>query len=143
MSEENLSKNNDFTIEELVFLIKNLLEKFNKSEIILDEIEGWKGILQFNLNDNEYFYIFNSGSKLEYVEDRAGEPDCTLKITPTLVKKIFSGEMDIRSYFDALMNKKLEIQGDSSHFMKLNVLLEYLEEKKTSRKNIEHIYNDP
>lgn len=131
MSEKNLSQNNDVNIEELEFLIKNLLEKFNKSEIILDEIEGWKGILQFILNKNNNFYIFNSGSKLEYVEDRADEPDCTLVITPNLVKKMFSGEMDLRSYFDALMNKKLEIQGDFSHFMKLTVLLEYLEENKS------------
>jgi len=68
---------------------------------------------------------------LEYVSDRADDPDCTLIITPNLAKKIFSGEMDIRSYFDALTSKKLEIQGDSSHFMKLTVLLEYLEENKS------------
>ena len=59
MSEEKLNKNNDVAIEELESLVKNLIEKFNKSEIILDEIEGWKGILQFILNDNYYFYIFN------------------------------------------------------------------------------------
>ena len=131
MSEEKLNKNNDVAIEELESLVKNLIEKFNKSEVILDEIEGWNGILQFILNDNNYFYIFNSGSYLEYVEAKADDPDCTLIITPTLAKKIFSGEMDIRSYFDALMSKKIEIQGDSSHFMKLTVLLEFLEENKS------------
>jgi len=104
------------------------LKNLTKSEVILDEIEGWNGILQFILNDNNYFYIFNSGSYLEYVQAKADDPDCTLIITPTLAKKIFSGEMDIRSYFEALMSKKIEIQGDSSHFMKLTVLLEFLEE---------------
>lgn len=128
MSEEDFNKNNDVAIEELESLAKNLIEKFNKSEVILDEIEGWNGILQFILNDNNYFYIFNSGSYLEYVQAKADDPDCTLIITPTLAKKIFSGEMDIRSYFEALMSKKIEIQGDSSHFMKLTVLLEFLEE---------------
>jgi len=131
MSEEKLNKNNDVAIEELESLIQNLIEKFNKSEIILDEIEGWNGILQFILNDNNYFYIYNSGSYLEYVKAKADDPDCTLKLTPNLAKKIFSGEMDIRSYFDALTSKKLEIQGDSSHFMKLTVLLEFLEENKS------------
>jgi len=128
MTKENLKKsdNGNFESEELVFFIKNLLEKFNKSELVLDEIEGWNGIIQFNLNDTFYFSIFNSGLKLEYVEGKADNPDCTLKITPILAKELFSGEMDI---FDALMGEnKIEIQGDPSHFMKLTVLLEFLEE---------------
>ena len=130
MTKENLKKSDNgiFESEELVFFIKNLLEKFNKSELILDEIEGWNGIVQFNLNGTFYFYIFNSGLKLEYVEGKADQPDCTLIINPDLAKKFFSGEMDIGTFFDALMNKKIEFQGDSSHFMKLTVLLEFLEE---------------
>jgi len=130
MTKETLKKNDNGILEseELVFFIKNLLEKFNKSELVLDEIEGWNGILQFNLNDTFYFYIFNSGLKLEYVEGKSDDPDCSLIVTPDFAKKLFSGEMDIRIFFDALMNKKIEIQGDSSHFMKLTVLIEFLEE---------------
>ncbi|MBY8984881.1 MAG: serine hydrolase [Candidatus Lokiarchaeota archaeon] len=117
--------------EELVLSIKNLLEKFNKSDLILDEIEGWDGIIQFILTNNFHFYIFNSGQKLEYVEGKADDPDFTLKTPPNLAKKLFDGEMDVRSFFDAITNKTIEFQGDSSHFMKLTVLLEYLEENKS------------
>jgi len=112
--------------EELVLLIKKLFDKFNESDLVLDEIENWNNIIQFNLDDNFYFYILNSGLKLEYVEGKADNPDCTLKLSPNQAKKLFSGEMDI---FDALMGtNKIDIQGDSSHFMKLTVLLEFLEE---------------
>jgi len=130
MTEENLQKseNSNLISEELVFFIKNLFEKFNKSKLVLDEIEGWNGIIQFNLHNNRSFYIFNSGLKLEYVEGKAEDPDFTLIITQNLAKKLFSGEMDLRSFFDALTSKEIELQGDSSHFMKLTVLLEFLEE---------------
>lgn len=66
MTKETFKKSDNgiFESEELVVFIKNLLEKFNKSELILDEIEGWNGIVQFNLNDAFYFYIFNLGLKL-------------------------------------------------------------------------------
>lgn len=117
--------------EELRLIIKDLLDKCNKSDLILDEIEGWDGIIQFNLNDTIYFHIFNSGLKLQYVEGKADDPACTLKATPNFAKKFFSGKMDIRSFFEVLTEKKLEFQGDSSHFMKLTVLLEYLEENKS------------
>jgi putative sterol carrier protein len=130
MTEENLKKsdNGSLIFEELGFLIKNLFKKFNKSELVLDEIEGWNKIIQFNLNDNLYFYIFNSGLKLEYFEGKADDPDCTLIITPILAMTLFPGEMDIKSFFEGLMSKKIEIQGESSHFMKLTVLLEFFED---------------
>ncbi len=133
MTKENLEKSdNDTSIsEELVVIIKNTIEKFNKSDLVLDEIEEWKGVIQFNLDDNSSFYIFNSDSKIKYTEGKANDPDFTLILTPMLAKKIFSGEMDIRSFFNALTNKELELQGDSSHFMKLTVLLEFLEENKS------------
>ncbi|KKN61196.1 hypothetical protein LCGC14_0524370 [marine sediment metagenome] len=119
-----MSKDN----EDLVLTIKKLLEKFNKSKLVLDEIEGWNGIIQFDLHDEEYFYIFNSDLKLEYIEGKAEDPDFTLKITQNLAKKFFSGKLDIRSFFEALTSKEIEYQGDSSHFMKFTVLLEFFEE---------------
>jgi CubicO group peptidase (beta-lactamase class C family)/putative sterol carrier protein len=130
MSEENFTQNNDVTIEELEFLIKNLFEKFHKSEIILDEIEGWKGTLQFILYDNYYFYIFNSGVNLEYVNGKANRSDCTLTMTSGLAKELFSGEIDL---FNAIINGKIGIKGDAAYFMKLTVLLEYFSDEKIDR----------
>ncbi|MFW9824467.1 MAG: serine hydrolase [Candidatus Thorarchaeota archaeon] len=124
-------KNNNSISEELESIVNDLLEKFNTSDLVLDEIEGWEGTIQFNLDNTANFYIFNSGSNLEYVEGRADNPDCTLIGTLDFAKKFFSGKMDIRSFFEVLTEKKLDLQGDSSHFMKLTVLLEFLEEIET------------
>jgi CubicO group peptidase (beta-lactamase class C family) len=127
MSKENLPKNNNITIEELKLFINILFEKLNKSDVILDEIEGWNGILQIIIKNKDYFYIFNSGLHLEFVEGKADNPDCTLTMTSELAKKLFSGQIDL---FDAILSRKIKIRGDSSHFMKLTVLLEYLEDEK-------------
>jgi CubicO group peptidase (beta-lactamase class C family)/putative sterol carrier protein len=128
MSKENIPKNNNTTIEDLELLIKKLFEKLNKSEMILDEIEGWNGILQIILKNKDYFYIFNSGLHLEIVKGKADNPDCTLTMTSELAKRLFSGQIDL---FDAIISRKIKIRGESSHFMKLTVLLEYLEDEKT------------
>ena len=130
MSEENLTNDDHITLKELELLIKNLFKKLNKSEIVLDEIEGWNGILQFILKDNPHFYVFNSGLQLEFVEGKADDPDCTLTITSKLTGKLFSGQLDL---FDAIISGKIEIQGSASHFMKLTVLLAYFEEEKIER----------
>ena len=111
-------------IEELELIIQNLLDKLNKSEIVLDEIRTWDKILQFNLKDNNIFYILNSGQDLEYVRGKADNPDCTLSMIPELAKELFSGQIDL---FDAILTRKIKIKGDPSHFMKLTVLYEYFD----------------
>lgn len=114
-------------IEDLEYIIQNLFEKLNKSETILDELETWNNILQFNLNDNNFFYILNSGKKIEYVRGKADHPNCTLTMKSELAKILFSGQLDL---FDAILTRKIKIKGDSSHFMKLTVLLEYIDDEK-------------
>jgi len=114
-------------IEDLEYIIQNLFKKLNKSDIVLDEIETWNEILQFNLNDKNFFYILNSGKRIEYVRGKSDKANCTLIMKPELAKILFSGQLDL---FDAILTRKIKIKGDSSHFMKLTVLLEYNDDEK-------------
>lgn len=138
MSEENNKKSNDNNLifEEIENNIKILFEKFNNSLIVLDEIEDWNGVIQFNLEEKFYFNIYNSGQQLVYFRGKADNPDCSVIMPSEIVNKLFSGDFKIIIFFEAMMNNKMKINGSSSHFMKLTSIIEYFEDEKLEESKV-------
>jgi len=132
MPKENNQRSNDNNIifEEIENKVKIILEKLNNSAIVVDEIEDWTGVIQFNLEEKFHFYIHNSEQHLQYVKGKVDKPDCSVIMPPEIAKNIFSGEFDITIFIVAMTDEKMEITGSVSHFMKLTMILEFYEEEK-------------
>jgi putative sterol carrier protein len=116
-----------FNIDILKKKICELLENWNQSEVILDEIADWEKAVLFELNNKHQFYISSNGSELRYHDTHEKQADCIIKINSEDVMKFFNQELNL---FEVLVNEDIEFEGDSAHFFKISILFEYFKEDK-------------
>lgn len=119
---EKISSNFDALKEKVC----DLLTKFNNSEVILDEIKDWKKTLLFLMKEKYQFYISSNGKELKYHDSHEKQADCVIKITTENALKFFNQELLL---IEAFANNQIKFKGDNADFLKLTVLLEYLEEE--------------
>jgi len=115
-----------FNFDALKEKVCDLLTKFNNSEVILEEIKDWKKTLLFLMKEKYQFYISSNGEELKYHDSHEKQADCVIKITTENALKFFNQELLL---IEAFANNHIKFKGDSADFLKLTVLLEYLEEE--------------
>ncbi|MHA2472004.1 MAG: serine hydrolase [Promethearchaeota archaeon] len=104
-----------------------MIEGWNKSEVIIDELANWEKVLLFDLNSMYKFFISSNGKELKYLDSHEKSVDCIIEISPEHALKFFNQELNL---FEAFGNNQIKFKGDSSDFLKLTVFFEYFEEDK-------------
>jgi CubicO group peptidase (beta-lactamase class C family) len=109
--------------------INKILTKFNNSEVIIEEIKDWKKILLFLIDDKYRFYISSNGEEMKYYDSYEKQAECIIKMSPENIENLFNQKLGLT---EAFRNKEISILGDSADFIKLTVLLDYLEDEQDS-----------
>ena len=107
-------------------LVKELLDRCNKSSIILEEIKDWKKTIRFKLGKDNLFHITSNGEKLEIHDIYEQEVSCTIRFKPEIALKFFRQDL---IFIEAFLNNEFKIKGNFQDFMKLTTLMEYLEDE--------------
>ena len=122
-----MNKKISFNFDILKEKVCEVLEKWNQSEVILDEIADWKRILLFNLNGKHKFYLSSNGSELRYHDSYEEQADCTIEISSEHALQFFNQELNL---FEVFGKNQIKFKGDNSDFLKLTIFFEYFEEDK-------------
>jgi len=75
-----------------------MFERFASRPGVREALKGFDKTLQFEFSDiNTSFFV--TGERLEFHVGKAGEPDCTMKMSSETWEKIMSGNMSFEMAF--------------------------------------------
>ncbi|AGK60790.1 Putative sterol carrier protein [Archaeoglobus sulfaticallidus PM70-1] len=97
-------------------LVKKLVELGNQSDEIKNEMKGWGGVVQFDIDGEKFYIKYNDDGTAEFVEGEANSPNFTVIASDEYWVKVMKGEEDPIMGF---MTGKYKIQGNIMESQKL------------------------
>jgi putative sterol carrier protein len=90
-------------------LIKKLVEVGNKTEEVVNEMKGWGGVVQFDIDGEKFYVKYSDDGTAEFFEGDAGGANFTIIANDEYWTRVMKGEEDPVMGF---MTGKYKIQGN-------------------------------
>lgn len=97
-------------------LVKKLVEVGNQTEEVVNEMKGWGGTVQFDIDGEKFYVKYSDDGTAEFVEGDAGGANFTIIASDEYWTKVMKGEEDPVMGF---MTGKYKIQGNIMESQKL------------------------
>ncbi|MDK2796142.1 MAG: hypothetical protein PWQ22_316 [Archaeoglobaceae archaeon] len=101
-------------------LIKKICEIQNSDPEIQQAVGKWTGVVQYVLDGEEFYVVYNPDGKCEFKEGKHEKPTFTILASPDFWVKVLKGQEDPVASF---MMGKYKIQGNIMESQKLASLL--------------------
>lgn len=97
-------------------LVKKLVEVGNQTDEVVNEMKGWGGTVQFDIDGEKFYVKYNDDGTAEFAEGDAGGANFTIIASDEYWTKVMKGEEDPVMGF---MTGKYKIQGNIMESQKL------------------------
>ncbi len=101
-------------------LIKKMCEIQNSDPDIQKELAGWSGVVQYELDGEEFYVEYKSDGTCEFKEGKHPSPTFTIVASPDFWVNVLKGQEDPVASF---MMGKYKIQGNIMEAQRLGAVL--------------------
>ena len=106
--------------------VKKMCELQNQLDEIKSEMAGWSGVVQYELDGEEFYVVYNSDGTCEFSEGKHDSPTFTIKASPDFWLQVLDGKEDAVASF---MMGKYKIEGNVMEAQRLAGVLKKFQGK--------------
>ncbi len=102
-------------------IIGSIIENAQKSEAVTKEIATMSKVFQFNVSDEEPYYVAIDNGTVSLKDGKSESPTATISATSEVLSNMFEGKLNP---MQAFMSGKLKVSGDVFSAQKLTGLID-------------------